>query len=114
MVTRRHRSGVRRADQPVRPDSAIAESYVEYKAARCFMRYAADSITALQPADADATKLFAAHVGKVVADRAIQVLGGYGYGQYVAEPLARRQAAREGGGNASAPEEHRQGPRPRA
>ena len=40
--------------------------------------------------DADAAKLFAARVGKEIADRAIQVLGGYGYmGEYVVERLWR-------------------------
>lgn len=40
--------------------------------------------------DADGVKLFAAPMAKRVADRAIQVLGGYGYvGEYQVERLWR-------------------------
>jgi isovaleryl-CoA dehydrogenase len=47
----------------------------------------------------DAAKLFAAPVGKQVADNAIQVLGGYGYcREYVVERLARDAKLLEIGG----------------
>jgi len=80
----------------------IAESYAEYKAARCFVYETARRLDLDRHGnrvDADATKLFAAHVGKVVADRAIQVLGGYGYmGEYVVERLWRDAKLLEIGG----------------
>ena len=46
--------------------------------------------------DSDGVKLFAATVGKNIADRAIQVLGGYGYvGEYHGgEALERCKASR--------------------
>jgi isovaleryl-CoA dehydrogenase len=80
----------------------IAESYAEFKAARC---YVYDVARRLDPhsfgnrVDADAAKLFAARVGKEIADRAIQVLGGYGYmGEYVVERLWRDAKLLEIGG----------------
>ena len=49
--------------------------------------------------DSDGVKLFAATVGKNIADRAIQVLGGYGYvGEYVVERLWRDAKLLEIGG----------------
>jgi len=80
----------------------IAESYAEFKAARCLVydvarRLDLDSFG--NRADADAAKLFAARVGKEIADRAIQVLGGYGYmGEYVVERLWRDAKLLEIGG----------------
>ncbi|HST42975.1 MAG TPA: acyl-CoA dehydrogenase, partial [Conexibacter sp.] len=65
----------------------IAESYAEFNAARCYVYDVArrfDLHSFGNRVDADAAKLFAARVGKEIADRAIQVLGGYGYmGEYV-------------------------------
>jgi isovaleryl-CoA dehydrogenase len=80
----------------------IAESYSELKAARCYVydtarRLNLDSYS--NRADADGTKLFAARAAKEIADRAIQVLGGYGYmGEYVVERLWRDAKLLEIGG----------------
>jgi isovaleryl-CoA dehydrogenase len=50
-------------------------------------------------ADSDGVKLVATTMGKNVADRAIQVLGGYGYvGEYVVERLWRDAKLLEIGG----------------
>jgi isovaleryl-CoA dehydrogenase len=80
----------------------IAESFAEYRAARTFVYDVArrmDLGETGQRADADATKLFAAQVGKRVADAAIQVLGGNGYmGEYVVERLWRDAKLLEIGG----------------
>jgi len=80
----------------------IAESYSEFKAARAYTYLVAgrlDLDSYGNRVDADATKLFAARVGKEVADRAIQVLGGYGYvGEYVVERLWRDAKLLEIGG----------------
>jgi len=49
--------------------------------------------------DADGTKLFCANMSKQVSDRAIQVLGGYGYvGEYTVERLWRDAKLLEIGG----------------
>jgi isovaleryl-CoA dehydrogenase len=80
----------------------IAESYAEYAAARTFVYDVArrmDLGETGQRLDADATKLFAAQVGKRVADAAIQVLGGNGYmGEYTVERLWRDAKLIEIGG----------------
>jgi isovaleryl-CoA dehydrogenase len=80
----------------------IAESYAEYKAARCYVYETARRLELDREGnrvDADGTKLFAARVAKQVADRAIQVLGGYGYmGEYVVERLWRDAKLLEIGG----------------
>jgi isovaleryl-CoA dehydrogenase len=83
----------------------IAESYAEFKAARCYVYDVArrlDLRSFGNRADADGAKLFAARVGKDIADRAIQVLGGYGYmGEYVVERLWRDAKLLEIGGGTS-------------
>jgi isovaleryl-CoA dehydrogenase len=80
----------------------IAESYAELQAARTYVYDTArrlDLASHGNRLDADATKLFAARVGKEIADRAIQVLGGYGYmGEYVVERLWRDAKLLEIGG----------------
>jgi isovaleryl-CoA dehydrogenase len=80
----------------------IAESFAEYRAARTYVYDTArrmDLRATGQRIDADATKLFASQVGKRTADRAIQVLGGYGYmGEYVVERLWRDAKLLEIGG----------------
>jgi isovaleryl-CoA dehydrogenase len=49
--------------------------------------------------DSDGVKLLASTMGKNVADRAIQVLGGYGYvGEYIVERLWRDAKLLEIGG----------------
>jgi len=80
----------------------IAESYAEYKAARCYVYETArrlDLRSTGNRVDADGTKLLASRVAKEIADRAIQVLGGYGYmGEYVVERLWRDAKLLEIGG----------------
>lgn len=80
----------------------IAESYAEFKAARCYTYHVAGQLrldSFGNRLDADGTKLFAARIGKEIADRAIQVLGGYGYvGEYVVERLWRDAKLLEIGG----------------
>ncbi len=80
----------------------IAESYAEYKAARCYVYDTARRLDLDRHGnriDADGTKLFASRVAKEIADRAIQVLGGYGYmGEYVVERLWRDAKLLEIGG----------------
>jgi isovaleryl-CoA dehydrogenase len=92
--------------QPIREFGQIqrhvAERFAEWRAARTFVYDVArriDLSAAGQRLDADATKLFAAQVGKRAADAAIQVLGGYGYmGEYVVERLWRDAKLLEIGG----------------
>jgi isovaleryl-CoA dehydrogenase len=80
----------------------LAESFAEWRAARTLVYDVARRIdlrSVGQRVDADAAKLFAAQVGKRVADAAIQVLGGYGYmGEYVVERLWRDAKLLEIGG----------------
>ncbi len=80
----------------------LAETFAEWRAARSFVYDTARRInlaSAGQRVDADATKLFAAQVGKRAADAAIQVLGGNGYmGEYVVERLWRDAKLLEIGG----------------
>ncbi len=80
----------------------ISDSYAEYMAARTFCYATAAKIDlskAGHRVDSDAVKLFAAPMAKRVADRAIQVLGGYGYvGEYVVERLWRDAKLMEIGG----------------
>ncbi len=80
----------------------IAESYSEWRAARCLVYDTArrfDLDSAGQRVDADAAKLFASQAGKRAADAAIQVLGGYGYmGENVVERLWRDAKLLEIGG----------------
>jgi isovaleryl-CoA dehydrogenase len=80
----------------------IADSYAEFRASRSYVYDVArrlDLRSLGNRVDADGAKLFAAGVGKRVADRAIQVLGGYGYmGEYVVERLWRDAKLIEIGG----------------
>jgi len=80
----------------------IADSYAEYRAASC---YVYDTARRMQldshgnRLDSDGVKLFAATAAKNIADRAIQVLGGYGYvGEYVVERMWRDAKLIEIGG----------------
>lgn len=72
---------------------AISESYCEFMAARSYVYNIANNLDLNSYGnglDADGVKLFSAQMGKNVADRAIQVLGGYGYcGEYQVERLWR-------------------------
>ncbi len=80
----------------------IAESFADYQAART---YVYDTARKLQtkgngnPLDSDGVKLVASTAAKNIADRAIQVLGGYGYvAEYVVERLWRDSKLLEIGG----------------
>lgn len=80
----------------------IADSYAEYRAAKAYT-YETARLLGLhsdgQRLDSDGVKLFASTVGKNIADRAIQTLGGYGYvGEYVVERLWRDAKLLEIGG----------------
>lgn len=83
----------------------VADSYSEFKAARAYVYNTAlehKIDQAGQRLDSDGAKLFASRVGKEIADRAIQVLGGYGYvGEYVVERLWRDAKLLEIGGGTS-------------
>ncbi len=80
----------------------IGESYAEYRAMRAYI-YDTAANTNLSMAgnrlDSDGVKLFATTAAKNIADRAIQVMGGYGYvGEYVVERLWRDSKLLEIGG----------------
>jgi len=80
----------------------IAESYAEYMAGRTYVYNTAANLS-LESAgnriDSDGVKLYCASMAKNVADRAIQVLGGYGYvAEYKVERLWRDAKLLEIGG----------------
>ena len=80
----------------------IADSYAEYMAGKAYV-YGLSNSLALDSdgnrLDSDGVKLYASVMGKNVADRAIQVLGGYGYvGEYHVERLWRDAKLLEIGG----------------
>ena len=81
---------------------SIAESYAEYMAGRCYVYGLCNGLdlnTYGNGLDADGVKLYCAPMAKNVADRAIQVLGGYGYvGEYNVERLFRDAKLLEIGG----------------
>lgn len=79
----------------------IAEGYAMNEAAKCFVYNTALEVSADNRAriNSDAVKLFAAPVGKIVADYAIQVMGGQGYcREYPVERLWRDAKLLEIGG----------------
>ncbi|UYL09635.1 acyl-CoA dehydrogenase family protein [Bdellovibrio sp. SKB1291214] len=80
----------------------IADSYAEYKSARAYVYETARRMDLNKEGnrlDSDGVKLVATTMAKNVADRAIQVLGGYGYvGEYVVERLWRDAKLLEIGG----------------
>ncbi len=80
----------------------IAESYADYKAAQAYVYNVAGKLNLTASGnriDSDGVKLVATTMAKNVADRAIQVLGGYGYvGEYVVERLWRDSKLLEIGG----------------
>lgn len=80
----------------------IAESYAEFMAGRAYTYLTAGAMKldkAGHRLDSDGVKLFCSTMGKNVADRAIQVLGGYGYtGEYHVERLYRDAKLLEIGG----------------
>lgn len=80
----------------------IAESYAEYMAGRSYVYQTARHLNLSSMGnglDADGVKLFCAGMSKNVADRAMQVMGGYGYtGEYNVERLWRDAKLLEIGG----------------
>jgi isovaleryl-CoA dehydrogenase len=80
----------------------ITTSYAEYMAGRTYVYALANRLDLNSfgnGLDADGTKLYCANMSKTVADRAIQVLGGYGYvGEYTVERLWRDAKLLEIGG----------------
>ena len=80
----------------------VAESYAEYTAARTYVYSVAGNINLTTPGnriDSDGVKLVTTTMAKNVADRAIQVLGGYGYlEEYVVERMWRDSKLLEIGG----------------
>lgn len=80
----------------------IAESYAEYMAGRSYTYNVAGQLELDKfghRIDSDGVKLYCSTMGKEVADRAIQVLGGYGYvGEYHVERLWRDAKLLEIGG----------------
>ena len=80
----------------------IADSYAAWSAGRAYVYSVAgrlDLNKAGNRVDSDGVKLFCATMAKDVADRAIQVLGGYGYvGEYNVERLWRDSKLLEIGG----------------
>lgn len=95
----------------------IAESYAEYMAGRTYLYHVAGQLDLASYGnglDADGVKLYCAKMGKEVADRAIQTLGGYGYvGEYQVALVAGREAPGDRGRHQRGPpQEH--GARPQA
>ncbi|KAL1495976.1 hypothetical protein AB1Y20_014616 [Prymnesium parvum] len=80
----------------------VAESYAEYMAGKTYLYQTSNALdleSAGNRLDTDGVKLFCTTMGKNVADRAVQVLGGYGYiGDYVVERLWRDSKLLEIGG----------------
>ena len=80
----------------------LAESYADYMAGRAYTYYTSGEMDLSKPGhrlDSDGVKLFTSTMGKEVADRAIQVLGGYGYvAEYQVERLWRDAKLLEIGG----------------
>lgn len=92
--------------QPIREfgqiQSHIATSYASWMAGRSYVYDTAAHLSLESGGhriDSDGVKLFCSTMGKEVADRAIQVLGGYGYvGEYQVERLWRDAKLLEIGG----------------
>lgn len=80
----------------------IAESFAEFRACQAYVYDTARRMNLQhegQRLDSDGAKLIATTLAKNIADRAIQVLGGYGYvGEYVVERLWRDAKLLEIGG----------------
>ncbi len=80
----------------------IGDSFAEFRAAQCYVYETARRMKIDQSGqrlDSDGVKLVASTMAKNVADRAMQVLGGYGYvGEYVVERLWRDAKLLEIGG----------------
>lgn len=90
-------------DKPLREFGQIqrhlAESYAQWLAGRCLVYRTANQLGSAGQLDADAAKLYCSTMAKNVADRAIQVLGAYGYsGEYPLERFWRDAKLFEIGG----------------
>ena len=105
-IMNRHATDRKAFGQPIREFGQIqrhlAESYGEYMAGRSYVYQVAASL-ALESGgnrvDSDGVKLYCSTMAKQVADRAIQVLGGYGYvSEYQVERLWRDAKLIEIGG----------------
>ena len=100
-ATERHAFG-----QPIREfgqiQNHIATSYASWMAGRSYVYHTAAHLSLESGGhriDSDGVKLFCSTMGKEVADRAIQVLGGYGYvGEYQVARLWRDAKLLEIGG----------------
>lgn len=89
----------------------IADSYAEYAAGRAYVYNVASTLDLNKAGgrvDSDGVKLYCSVMGTTVANRAIQVLGGYGYcGEYAVERLWRDAKLLEiGGGTLEAHEKN--------
>ena len=80
----------------------IGESWAEYRAMKTYLYHTASQMELGESGnrlDSDGIKLFATTAAKNIADRAMQVMGGYGYvGEYVVERLWRDAKLLEIGG----------------
>eukprot|EP00322_Chrysochromulina_rotalis_P014279 CAMPEP_0115852200 /NCGR_PEP_ID=MMETSP0287-20121206/12873_1 /TAXON_ID=412157 /ORGANISM="Chrysochromulina rotalis, Strain UIO044" /LENGTH=438 /DNA_ID=CAMNT_0003306253 /DNA_START=35 /DNA_END=1351 /DNA_ORIENTATION=- len=80
----------------------IADSYAEYMAGKMYLYQVANALdleSSGNRLDTDGVKLYCTTMGKNVADRAMQTMGGYGYmGEYVVERLWRDAKLLEIGG----------------
>ena len=80
----------------------IADSYAEYMAGKTYLYHTANALdldSAGNRLDTDGVKLYCTTMGKNCADRAMQVMGGYGYmGEYAVERLWRDAKLLEIGG----------------
>ena len=80
----------------------IGESWAEYRAMKVYLYHTASQMKLGESGnrlDSDGIKLFATTAAKNIADRAMQVMGGYGYvGEYVVERLWRDAKLLEIGG----------------
>ena len=102
----RYASERRSFGQPLRAFGQIqrhlAESFAEFQAGRSYVYQVANNLTLSgtgNRVDSDGVKLYCSTMAKNVADRAIQVLGGYGYvGEYQVERLWRDAKLLEIGG----------------
>ena len=105
-VMNRYASERKAFGQPIRDfgqiQRHIAESYAAFMAGRCYVYKTAGEMDLGKPGhriDSDGVKLFCSTMAKEVADRAVQVLGGYGYvGEYQVERLWRDAKLLEIGG----------------
>ncbi len=89
----------------------LAQSYAQFKSVKAFVYLTAHNLNLgknNKRIDSDAAKLLASSMAKEVADKAIQVLGGYGYmGEYVVERMWRDAKLLEiGGGTIEAHEKN--------